>query len=269
MPPDARTEGEEGSLYVACSTLCFTKEPIETALRHIAELEFEKFDLQIVENGTHLKPSEVAESLDAAAVRLRQGPSLTPSAIGLEFGDLDPLSPVYRKRFDAVCRLCKPITVAVITVQAAPIDSSFDDEVKRLKTLSWSAMQQGLVLAVETNSATLTANPDQALALCQAVPGLGITLDPSHYLQGPFTGADYDSLFPFVQNVYLRDTSRRPGEFQVRIGQGEIEYGRIVAMLQRYGYNRALTVAIRDDIDSPFDTEVEVRKLKRLLESQL
>ncbi len=256
-------------MYVACSTLCFTKEPLETALRHIAELEFEKFDLEIVEGGPHLKPSVVAESLEAAALRLRQGPSLTPSAIGLDFGDLDIYSPTFRRRFESMCRLAKPLTVAVLTLPAAPIDSSFDDEVKRLSALSSLAMQQGLVLSIETNSQTLTADPAQALALCQSVPGLGVTLDPSHYLQGPFAGANYDPLFPFVQNVHLRDTSRKPGEFQVRIGQGEIEYGRVVAQLERFGYNRALTVAIRDDLDSPFDTEVEVRKLKLLLESLL
>ncbi len=256
-------------MYVACSTLCFTKEPLETALRHIAELEFEKFDLEIVEPGTHLKPSIAAENLEAAALRLRQGPSLTPSAIGLNFGDLDIHSVVFRKRFESMCRLAKPLTVAVLTIPAAPFGSSFDDEVKRLSGFSSFAMREGLVLAVETNSETLTADPAQALALCQAVPGLGVTLDPSHYLQGTFAGANYDALFPFVQNVHLRDTSRKLGEFQVRIGQGEIEYGRVVAQLERYGYNRALTVAIRDDLDSPFDTEVEVRKLKLLLESLL
>ena len=256
-------------MYVACSTLCFTKEPLEAALRHIAELEFEKFDLEIVEGGSHLKPSVAAEGLDAAALRLRQGPSLTPSAIGLDFGDLDRHSIPFRKRFEAMCRLAKPLTVAVLTIPAAPIDSPFDEEVKRLTGLSSFAMREGLVLAVETNSSTLTADPAQALALCHAVPGLGVTLDPSHYLQGSFAGANYDPLFPFVQNVHLRDTSRRPGEFQVRIGQGEIEYGRVVAQLEKHGYNRALTVAIRDDLDSPFDTEVEVRKLKLLLESLL
>ena len=70
-----------------------------------------------------------------------------------------------------------------------------------------------------------------------------------------------------VQNVHFRDTGKKPGEFQVRIGQGEIEYGRVVSQLERHGYNRALTVAIRDDIENPFDVEVEVRKLKLLLES--
>ena len=64
-------------MFVACSTLCFSKEPLESALRHIAELEFDKIELAIVEDGIHLRPSEVAENSEAAIHRLRQGPSLT------------------------------------------------------------------------------------------------------------------------------------------------------------------------------------------------
>ena len=32
-------------MFVACSTLCFSTEPLEAALRQIAELEFNKIDL--------------------------------------------------------------------------------------------------------------------------------------------------------------------------------------------------------------------------------
>ena len=58
-----------------------------------------------------------------------------------------------------------------------------------------------------------------------------------------------------------------PDQFQLRIGQGELEYGKIVSQLDRVHYDRALTVDIRDVPDSPFPVEPEVRKLKYLLES--
>ncbi len=254
-------------MFVACSTLCFSREPLESALRHIAELEFDKIELAVVENGPHLRPSEVAENPEAALHRLRHGPSLTPAALHVDFGDLEPSSPVLRKRFEAMCRLAKPLTVAVLTIQAAPQGSSFDDEVNRLTGLAGYAMREGLVLAIETNAQTLTASPIAALELCKAVPGLGLTLDPSHYIQGQHKTSDLDALFPYVRNVHLRDTGKNPDEFQVRVGQGEIEYGRIISQLERFGYDRALTVSILDLPDNPFDIEVEVRKLKLLLES--
>jgi sugar phosphate isomerase/epimerase len=254
-------------VFVACSTLCFSKEPLEAALRHIVELEFNKIDLAIVENSDHLRPSTAAENPEAALHRIRYGPSLTPASLDLNFGDADPK--LVRKRFEAMCRLAKPLTVAVLTIPAAPLDTPFDDEVKRLSSLAEIAQREGLVLSVETHSETLTADPAQAVALCKAVPGLGLTLDPSHYINGPNQGANYDDVYPYVQNIHLRDTGRKPGDFQVRIGQGEIEYGRVVSLLERYGYDRALTVSILDSIDNPFEVEVEVRKLKLLLESLL
>jgi sugar phosphate isomerase/epimerase len=254
-------------VFVACSTLCFSKEPLESALRHIAELEFNKIDLAIVEESPHLRPSEVAADLDTALHRIKYGPSLTPSALDLDFGSVDDKT--LRRRFEAMCRLAKPLTVAVLTIPAAPIDSPFDDEVHRLSELSEIAQREGLVLTVETHSQTLTASPSTAVALCKAVPGLGLTLDPSHYINGPNQGASFDEVYPFVQSVHFRDTGRKLGEFQVRVGQGEIEYGRVVGQLERHGYNRALTVSILDSLDNPFDVEVEVRKLKLLLESLL
>jgi sugar phosphate isomerase/epimerase len=254
-------------VFVACSTLCFSKEPLESALRHIAELEFNKIDLAIVEDNPHLKPSEVAEDLDTSLHRIKYGPSLTPSGLDLDFGPADDRT--LRRRFEAICRLAKPLTVAVLTIPAAPVGTPFDDEVRRLSELSEVAQREGLVLTVETHSRTLTADPATAVALCRAVPGLGLTLDPSHYINGPHQGANFDEVYPFVQNVHFRDTGRKPGEFQVRVGQGEIEYGRIVSQLERHGYDRALTVSIVDSLDNPFDVEVEVRKLKLLLESLL
>jgi sugar phosphate isomerase/epimerase len=256
-------------MFVACSTLCFSKEPLEAALRHIAELEFDKIELAIVEDGAHLRPSEVAENPEAALHRLRRGPSLTPAALYLDFGaGADLTHPALRRRFEAMCRLAKPLTVAVLTIPAAPLGTPFDDEVRRLTTLAGSAMREGLVLTVATQARTLTAEPATAVALCKAVPGLGVTLDPSHFIPAGHK-SDTDLLSPYVQNVHLRDTGQAPGEFQVRVGQGQVEYARIVNMLQRHGYNRALTVAIIDRPDNPFDREVEVRKLKLLLETLL
>jgi sugar phosphate isomerase/epimerase len=253
-------------VFVACSTRCFSKEPLDSALRHIAELEFNKIDLAVVEGSNHLRPSEVAENFDAAMHRIRIGPSLTPSALDLDFGPIDDPK-LLRRRFESMCRLAKPLTVAVLTMKAAPLGTSIDDEIGRLSGLAELASREGLVLTVETHSETLTANPATAVALCKAVPGLGLTLDPSHYIHGPNQGASFDEVYPFVQNVHLRDTGRQPTDFQVRVGQGEVEYGRVVSQLERYGYDRALTVAILDELESPFDIEVEVRKLKLLLES--
>ena len=252
-------------MFVACSTLCFGKYPLERALRIISELEFSKIDVAIHERGPHLRPSEVAADVNRFAQRIRIGSSLCPAAFDVDIAAADDAE--YQRQLRAVCHLARLATVPVISIAAAAAGSSMDAEAERLSRLVHLAEAEGVILTVTTRSGTLTENPAVAAELCQRVAGLGLTLDPSHYIAGPNQGKSYEQVFPFVRHVRLRDTGRGADQFQVRVGQGEIEYGRIVTQLARYHYERALTVDIRDVPDAPFAMEPEVRKLKYLLES--
>jgi sugar phosphate isomerase/epimerase len=238
---------------------------LDQALRMIAELEFSKVDIAIHERGAHLRPSEVAADVSLAAQRIRIGPSLSPAAFSVEIEAADDA--VYRQQLQAVCHLARMSMVAAITIPAAPATGSFDAEVKRLQALVHLADAEGIVLTVETRIGTFTENPEAAVELCRRVPGLGLTLDPSHLISGPNQGRNFDAVYPYVRHVHLRDTGRSPEQFQVRIGQGEVEYGRIIAQLTRCGYDRVLTIEICDIPDAPYAMETEVRKLKYLLES--
>ncbi len=252
-------------MYVACSTLCFAKYPLERALRIIGELEFSKLDVAIHEQGPHLRPSEVAADVNLAAQKIRIGPSLTPAAFSVQIDAPNPDE--YHRQLRAVCRLARVSTVSVLTLSAASAGTGLDAEVQRLGELIRVAEREGIVLTVATRIGTLTEDPDVAVQLCQRVPGLGLTLDPSHYIAGSHQGKSFDQVYPHVRHVHLRDTGRSAGHFQVRVGQGEVEYGRIVAQLSRFHYNRLLTVDIQDIADAPFAMEPEVRTLKFLLES--
>lgn len=262
-PEDSRTE--EKAVYVACSTLCFGSHSLEAALRTIAELEFHKFELAIHEDRPQLRPSEIVADVPAAAARLRIGPGLTPAAFSVEIDA--PSDEEYLRQFKAVCRLARLSSVPLLTIAAAPADTPLPREVKRLSTLVRSADAEGVLLTVDTVNGTLTENPEQTLNLCKSVPGLGLTYDPSHYLTGPYAAKSHDYLFPYVRHVHLRDTGKGPEQFQVRVGQGQVEYGRIIAQLARHRYDRLLTVDIREEANVPFNMGPEVRKLKYLLES--
>src|SRR5271157_3379232 len=74
----------EGTVFVACSTLCFARAPLDRALRMIGELEFSKVDVAIHEDGPHLRPSQVVADIALAAQRIRIGPSLSPAAFSVE-----------------------------------------------------------------------------------------------------------------------------------------------------------------------------------------
>jgi sugar phosphate isomerase/epimerase len=251
-------------VYVACSTLCFTRLSLEDALRTIREMHFPKADLALHADGPHLTPAEVRADPQRAAMRLKAANlPLAAFHVVIETPDAE----VAKAELRAVCRLARVVTVPVVTVPAAPLGADLDVEAKRLSDWVRVAEGEGVILTVETNDGTVTADPAGAVELCRRVPGLGLTLDPSHYHLSPHGPVSYDHVFPYVRHVRLRDTGNKPNEFQVRVGQGELEYGRILTQLDRVRYERALTVDIRDVPDSAFPVEPEVRKLKYLLES--
>ena len=251
-------------MYIACSTLCFGKSSFEQTLRSINDLHFQKVDLAIHESGPHLRPSDIAADVNRHAQNLRST-GLMYAAFHVEIDAAEPER--FKEHLRAVCRLARLLTVPVVTIAAAPLGTDLNDEVKRMTMLTKLAEAEGVILSVETNRATLTADPASALELCKRVPGLGVTLDPSHYVGGPLPRAEYDELYPHVRHVRLRDTT--PDRPQVRIGQGQIEYGKIVTLLERENYARALTVDIRDVPQNDYPIEPEVRKLKFLLESMV
>lgn len=252
------------AVYVACSTLSFGRSTLEQALQTIREMQFAKADLAIHDSGPHLTPAEVLADGGRVAQRLKAA-NLPLAAFHFDASGSDPAAAKAKLR--AVCRLARISTVPLITVSAAPLGSDFDADTDRLCAWITIAEAEGVTLSVETHSRTLTADPLGALELCRRIPGLGLTLDPSHYLAGPHGNANYDALFPYVRHLRLRDTGAKPEEFQVRVGQGELEYGRIISLLEKCRYDRALCVDIRDVPDGAFPVEPEVRKLKYLLES--
>src|SRR5207244_3079501 len=132
------------AVFVACSTLCFARHPLERALRLIGELEFSKLDVAIHEKGPHLRPSQVAADVAAAAQAIRIGPSLSPAAFDVEIeakGEKEILD-----QWKAICKLARMSAVSVVTISAAPTGVGMDAEVSRLKKLTHLVNSEGLVL---------------------------------------------------------------------------------------------------------------------------
>lgn len=251
-------------MIVACSTLCFGRHRLDDALRVIREMHFAKADLAVHPGGPHLTPAELTADVGKLAQRLKAA-NVSFAAFHLEFDAVD--GPAVRDQLRAACRLARLLAVPVVTVAAAPVGADPAAEIARLTDWTKVAEGDGVILTVETRTGTVTEDPAVCVELCKRVAGLGVTLDPSHFLSGPHATTGSDAVYPFVRHVRLRDSGRGPTHFQVRVGQGEIEYGKILGQLDRYRYDRALTVDVRDIPDSPFPIDAEVRKLKFLLES--
>jgi sugar phosphate isomerase/epimerase len=251
-------------VFVAASTGCFPQLPLADALERLAGLEYTKVEIVLREHGVQLKPSEVAADLDRAIQICRLTQRLTPIAYVV---DIDAPGEAYYEQFFACCRLAKATKVVSITVPSAELGTPFNAEIERLRRLVSIGSAEGVLISVKTQIDRMTQCPDTAAVLCDNVKGLGIALDPSHYICGPHGGASCKQLFKYVYHTQLRDTSREA--LQVRIGQGEVDYGKLISQLAVYRYNRALCVDIVDQGDPQIDHLAEMRKMRLLLESLL
>ena len=250
-------------MFVAASSRCFPDLPLDAALLQLVELEYSSVEIMIHETGGHLKPSEVLADPERVLLACRQTHRLTPVALSV---DIEAPEPEYYQQFQACCRLAKAIKVVTITVRSAELGTPFNAEVERLQTLVALAAREGVRVGLLSEVGRMTENPDTAVVMCDSVKGLGITLDPSHYVYGPHAPAGgYDQVMKRVFHVRLRDTTK--DQLQVRVGQGEIEYGRLVNQLLKVHYDRALCVDLAPLTD--VDQLTEMRKMRLLLESLL
>ncbi|MDO4575622.1 MAG: sugar phosphate isomerase/epimerase [Planctomycetia bacterium] len=251
-------------MYIAATTSCFSDMPLDQALEKIADLEYTHVELMFHESGNYLKPSEVSRDLRGTLNRLSNLYRLVPVAFSLEIDTEE--TEEYVRQFDALSRLAKAMQVVTVTVRSAPWGFPFNSEVERLRKCVELASKRGILLGLLTERGRLTEDIETAKALCKVVPGLHLALDPSHYVYKTSEHhQNYESVLNLVSHVRLRDTS--PEKFQVCVGQGSLEYGRLISQLEQCGYRRGLSVDIipQDDID----VSQEMRKMRLLLESLL
>jgi sugar phosphate isomerase/epimerase len=249
-------------VFVAASSRCFAHLPLDAALLQLVELEYTAVEILIHETDGHMKPSEVLADQEHAVALCRQMHRLTPVALSV---DIEAPEPDYYHQFAACCKLAKAIKVVTITVRSSELGTPFNAEVERLRAMVALASREGIRVGLLTEVGRMTENPDTAVVMCDSVKGLGITLDPSHYIYGPHGGVNFEQVMKHVYHTRLRDTSK--DQLQVRVGQGEVEYGRLVNQLNKVHYDRALCVDLSPMPD--IDQLTEMRKMRLLLESLL
>ena len=251
-------------MFVAASTECFPQLSLDEALQRLVDLEYNRVEISLREHGNQWKPSQVHADLEQSITACRGTHRLTIVAFNVE---IDAPQDLYYEQFASCCKLAKAMKVVQISIRASELGTPFNAEIERLREMVRIATFDGVVVGLRTETGRMSEDPATAAVFCDQVKGLTIALDPSPYVCGPRAGANYDNLFRHTSHLILRDTSRQ--KYQVRVGQGEIEYGRLITQLQRFKYNRALSVEIVDTNDPDIDHQAEMRKIRLLLESLL
>lgn len=251
-------------MFIAATTLCYPQLSLPETIEKLAHLEFSHIELDIHENSNHIRTSQVRESLQEAYETINSTRRLTVIGLNLDIaGEGDE----YYAVFKDCCELAKFSKIVTLTVASGEHGTPFNEEVERYKKLVKIADQHGVRVSMRSQAGHLSADPDTVSVICGHVKGLGLALDPSQYHLGHPNPPNYEKLMEYVHTVYLRDST--PEKIQVRIGQGVVDYGRLIQLLQRVHYQRALCVDIGPPDDPEVDHDGELRKLRLLLESLL
>lgn len=220
-------------MHVAASTACLPDLDLEPSIDLLADLEFTMLEIDIHENGGHYKPSHLLADPDTALKRMRFSHRLDISNYSIE---LASTGEQHYSDFKELCRFAKASKVVTLTVPSAELGTPFNEEVEHLQKLVDIAETEGARIGVRSQLGRLSEDPDTLMVLCDNVHGLGITLDPSVYIVGPANNKSLDRIMKYVYHVHLRDTKK--GHFQVSVGQGEVDYGKIINQLEREHYDR-------------------------------
>jgi sugar phosphate isomerase/epimerase len=254
--------GRSNLVFVCASIECFPDLSPREVLECMVDLGFTSLELPIHETGRWLKPSEVHADLERSIHFCRDTHRLDIAALSIELG---PDRENYYQHFTSCCRLAKAVKVVTLVVPSSELGTPFNEEIERLRKLVEIASLEGAVVGLKTQIGCMTQDPDTAVVLCDNVKGLRLTLDPSHYITGPHQGGSIDKVMKYVQHVHLRDSTK--SKLQVRVGQGEIDYGKLIQQLAKVRYDRALSVHMLPL--EGFDHRAEMRKMRLLLDSLL
>ena len=255
-------------MSIACSSLAFSKMPLETAFSRIARLGFRCVDLAAFEGWAHVQPSELVTHRDTVVRRVEQAMARYDLAVvALIAGPGTNDAATLQTRGRALLELAHALGANVVTLPAGPRTRSISEAAASLRPLVDMAASLDITLTVETHVGQVTERPEDAEALLRQVPGLGLTFDPSHFYAGPARGAGFEILYPYVRHVHIRDARDSWETVQVAMGSGNVDFRAIFADLRAQGYDGALSIEYIDTIGD-LDIETQLIEARRFIERE-
>ncbi len=147
----------------------------------------------------------------------------------------------YRARWRAFFRFAAEIGLDGVTLSPGrywPGESpkaSFDHAAGELRWAVNEGDKHGLKVRIEPHIESVTWRPELVLDMLEAVPGLTLTLDHSHFTFHALPFEHISVLHPHATHWHARQA--RPGKAQCRVGEGRIDFPRIVRELQTESYD--------------------------------
>ena len=238
---------------LACADFAFPLLSHDQSVELISMLKFDGVDIGLFEGRSHLHPSrEFSDPASGEALRRKvEDRGLQVADVFLQM-DSDftayavnhPEAARREKARDwflrtlnyaAACN-CKHVT-ALPGVRFE--EESEADSVKRCQEeLAWrveKAQVAGIVFGIEAHVGSIVPTPQQALKLIEAVFGLTLTLDYTHFTRDGIADSQVEPLVAHASHFHARGACRN--RLQCSFKQNTIDYGRIIEVMRESEYS--------------------------------
>jgi sugar phosphate isomerase/epimerase len=237
-------------LKLSCTDFSFPLLTHDQALATIALLGFRGADIGLFESHENLKPSIELKRPSASGAKMKRrltAQGLVASDIFLQihagFGEYAINHPDPKRRHFAREQFMRALDYAnaagadhvTILPGVAFADESNETSVDRsADELNWRVAQAkaaGLQVGVEPHVGSLFDTPEKALDLVRRVPGLGFTLDYSHFTRAGISDERVEPLTRFATHLHARGA--RKDRLQAPLKENTIDFPRVVRALAR------------------------------------
>ncbi len=262
-------------------TFAFGPRPLEDACRLLRELGFKIVDLGVCLGNTQINPFDASDNPEVVARTVNH----CLDDLGLERGEcfvLDFGQPINhldekvreetRRRFRPLARFarlagCPSIMLLPgIVHKSIGKQQSYDLAVNELRLLNQVANDEGILLNIEPCEPSVVQHPVDAFRICEDVPGLGLTLDYSHFVDPGYTQSEVEPLHRFARHLHARQAV--PGKRVEAVDKGTIDFARIVSLLKRDNYQGLVAVEYLE-CDTTRQCEVDAWKETPLMRAEL
>ncbi len=273
-------------LRIGCATFSFGDLTLEESAEVVKGLGFNLVDVGAGwSKYQQVHPAEAAEDPQEHADIIKKWMEKHGLAISelfvMQFEDPpnhpDPESRARtQKRFEGLATFCQKAGFESIMMLPGGVnegqteEEAFDTSVAELQKMVAVAQEKGIQCNVEPNGGSVAGKPDDGARLCEAVPGLGLTLDYHHQLQLGFNVDQIEPMHKYAKHFHAKQSA--PGSGMAKADEGAIDFRRLVRTLKAENYEGVVCVEFvtrQELIDQGWDFKVETGRLKEILEEAL
>jgi carbon-monoxide dehydrogenase iron sulfur subunit len=144
-------------------------------------------------------------------------------------------------------------------------DESLKQAVETLKFQVDACSAKGLQLNIEPHWHSLAESPERAEWFCDQVPGLGLTLDYSHFIAQGYSQAEIEPLHAFINHIHARQACK--GATNADMETGIIDFERMIRKLEQEQWDGVICLEYNPSLIQ--DAPGQVLALKQQLEKYL